>query len=184
MFTLLLWSIHMKSQSIDISFSLIDSCINIYDQTNAIQIAIQNNANKDIWVDLEAIRFEIHLEGEILTPVESTTIGVYSPKEQISKEGFVLVKKASNVLIISHSSLFRNYQLIENREYCLKGFYKDARNKKFRMIYNSNIDIGKNVFRICEMRIKASEVPGLFYGINFISSRISLSVRFSMSDLS
>jgi hypothetical protein len=140
----------MKSQSIEISFSLIDSCINIIDQTNAIQIAIQNNTNRDIWVDLEAIRFEIYLEGQIVTPVESTTIGVYSPKEQISKDGFVLVKKTSNVLVINHSSLYRNYQLIENREYCLKGYYKDARNKKFRMIYNSNIDIGKNFFRICK----------------------------------
>lgn len=149
-FTLLLWSINMKAQSIEISFSLPDSCLNLNNQTNAIQIDIQNTSNRDIWVDLEALGFEIYLDSEKLNPVESTTIGVYSPKEQISKDGFVLVKKGSNVLVINHSSFYRNYQLNENREYCLKGYYKNARNKKFKMIYNSNKDIGENFFRICK----------------------------------
>lgn len=149
-FVLVLLSNIVKSQSIEISFFLTDSCININSQTNAIQITIKNNTNKDIWVDLEAIKFTIYLDDKIVNPIEVTTIGIYSPKEKISQDGFVLVKKASNVLVINHSNLLKNYQLDKNREYCLKGYYNNARNKSFKMVYKNNRDIGKNFLKICE----------------------------------
>lgn len=141
-------AIQLKGKSVDISFSLVDSCINHTEKTAAIQIIVQNSTTKDIWVDLESMNFIIYQEGKMITPIEETKIGLFSPKEKISKDGFLRVKKMSNETAIIHTSLFRNYMLDINKTYCLKGFYKDARNKK--SVYDIETDIGKIKFKICD----------------------------------
>jgi hypothetical protein len=140
----------LESQSIEISLSLSDSCVDISKQTIAIQIYIRNNTNKDIWVDLEAIKYKIYNEDIQLSPFEVSIIGVYSPRENISQDGFVLVKKKRDILVFNNSNILKNYKFDKNQEYCLKGYYNNARNKMFKMIFNNNIDIGKIVLKICE----------------------------------
>lgn len=140
-------AIQLKGQSVDISFSLVDSCINHTEKTAAIQIIVQNRTAKDIWIDLESMNFVIYQEGKIITPIAETKIGLFSPKEKITKDGFLRVKKMSSETAIIYTSLFRNYKLDVNKTYCLRGFYKDARNKK--AVFNIETDIGKTNFKIC-----------------------------------
>lgn len=145
---ILISAMPLKGQAVDISFSLVDSCINHVEQTVAIQITVQNGSNKDIRIDLESINFTIYQEGNMIAPTEDTRIGLFTPKEKISKDGFLLVRKMSSEKVVIHTSLFRNYAFDKGKTYCLKGNYKDVRNKK--AVYDIETDIGKINFKICD----------------------------------
>ena len=46
-------SIQLKGQTVDISFSLLDGCIDQTEEMMDIQINAQNRTNKNIWIDLK-----------------------------------------------------------------------------------------------------------------------------------
>ncbi|MDR2840906.1 MAG: hypothetical protein LBV75_06540 [Paludibacter sp.] len=141
----------VKGQSLNISYSLKDSCININEQLIPIQITIQNDMDDNIWIDLNAIEFVICRNDTILNPFDIIAIGSdYIPdNEEAIKNGFVLIKRNSNLTIIRHTSIFRTYQLDYQKHNTLKGYYRKARNKRFSKVYDCNRNIGEYEFMIC-----------------------------------
>lgn len=139
-------TIQLKGQTVDISFSIVDSCINQTKDMVAIQIIVQNRTPKNIWIDLKGVTFFIYQDDKLITPFEKTLIGLFSSKEKITKNGYLRIKKMSNETAIIYTSLFRNYKLDVNKKYFLIGFYKSDKKKA---VYNIETDMGKIFFKIC-----------------------------------
>ena len=140
-------TIQLKGQTVDISFSLLDGCIDQTKEMIAIQINVQNRTNKNIWVDLNGVDFVICQDDKIITPFEVMIIGFFPPNDKMSRKGFLRVKKMSDETAIIYTSLFKNYILDENKTYYLVGFYKSVR--KRRSVYKTETDIGRISFKVC-----------------------------------
>ena len=156
MFVLVLLSTLAKSQTIEISFSLIDSCVVINRPTNGIQITVSNNTDKNTWVNLLAINFTVFSEGKFIKQIdemntnEIVIVEFYDPMGNKLKNGFLLVRKGDTTMIRNYTGLFKNYQFDKNREYTLNGYYENNRKRIFKRVFNDNMEIGNNNLRVCE----------------------------------
>lgn len=134
------------SQPLEISLSL-DSCLELNNDFNSIEIIITNLSTKDYWVDIYAFDFNISKGASILNSNGSESISFFYPQ---TKKGLLRVKSSSKIILTMKTSIFNNYTLNKKAEYQLNGYYINPRKRLFRRILDQSMNIVARRFSICD----------------------------------